>query len=125
MFENSSLQSGTNYSELVGLENGQLLIPIYNWKDYLALYFKKFDRIKSYQHFRFSSADQGTVFFKELRDSKELSQNLLKDASVVPTGMPEEIKPTGLSPERKLYLYNEIREFCKEEVKDLVCPAPF
>ena len=40
------------------------------------------------------------------------------------TAMPPVILPPGLSYERQEYLYNEIREFCKEEVKDLVCPKP-
>ena len=40
------------------------------------------------------------------------------------TAMPPVIPPPGLSYERQEYLYSEIREFCKEEVKDLVCPKP-
>jgi hypothetical protein len=32
--------------------------------------------------------------------------------------------PNGLSDARKTYLFKEIRYFCKEEAKDLVCPNP-
>ena len=31
---------------------------------------------------------------------------------------------TGLDAERKAYLFKEIREFCREDTKDVVCPDP-
>lgn len=39
-------------------------------------------------------------------------------------GYPPEIKPDGLSAERRWYLYNDIREFCDEKDVDVVCPRP-
>ena len=38
--------------------------------------------------------------------------------------MPEVIPPDGLSYKRKQYLFNEIREFCTAETRDLVRPKP-
>ena len=41
-----------------------------------------------------------------------------------PVDKPDPITPSGLSPERRKYLYEKIREFCREDAKDLVCPNP-
>ena len=41
-----------------------------------------------------------------------------------PTVLPCKLNPEGLSDERKLYLYREIRPFCKRGTEDLVAPAP-
>lgn len=32
------------------------------------------------------------------------------------------IQPAGLTPTRQWYLYNEIRQYCTDSTKDLVCP---
>ena len=37
---------------------------------------------------------------------------------------PNEIIPEGFSDQRKEYLYNEIRQFCKPGLEDLVAPCP-
>ena len=34
------------------------------------------------------------------------------------------IQPAGLTPTRQWYLYNEIRQYCTDSTKDLVCPLP-
>ncbi|KAG8298460.1 hypothetical protein J6590_013634 [Homalodisca vitripennis] len=40
-----------------------------------------------------------------------------------PAGFPEVIQPPGLSEARKNYLYKNIKPYCKDEFKDLMCPA--
>jgi len=52
--------------------------------------------------------------------------NLLKNTSWKPTpaDLPQQIIPPGLSEERKVYLYQKIREFCPDNVNDIVCPKP-
>lgn len=42
--------------------------------------------------------------------------------SAIPEGMPETIEPPGLDYDRRVYLAKDIREFCTEETRDLVCP---
>ena len=37
---------------------------------------------------------------------------------------PLSITPAGLSLERRRYLYENICEYCREDVQDLVCPNP-
>ena len=120
----SSEHSDTNCFELVGIEDGTVLIDIYDWKTYLNSYFKTFDHIKKQHHFRFDAKRPGIVDSKEFRDSSEQEVSLLKNINNVPTGMPSAITPESLSLERKLYLFKEIRDFCKDEVKDLICPKP-
>lgn len=42
-----------------------------------------------------------------------------------PLGSPQLIKPDGLSDARKKYLFEKIRQYCKEECKDLLCPEVY
>lgn len=37
---------------------------------------------------------------------------------------PDPIIPAGLSIQRKKYLYEKIRPYCRDEHKDLLCPKP-
>ena len=64
------------------------------------------------------------IFYQEFRDSVENQQMLLKKNNEIPKELPAIITPEGLSTDRQVYLFKEIREFCKPEVKDLVCPEP-
>ena len=118
---NASPTAKTNYPELTGIETGEVLIPTYDWKSYHQPYFKKVKYISEQHHFRISSSNSGVVYTKKYLEYPEITHNLLKDPAILPTGMPEIIKPNGMSNERKQYLCKEIRYFCKEEAKDLVC----
>ena len=116
--------ASVNVAELVGLHNGTVLVPCYDWTTFLGLYFKKFPQIKSYYHFRFHKDHPGIVFCKEYWNSEEKAINILRNARVVPAGgeLPPTISPSGMSKERVEYLYKEIREFCKDGTEDLVAP---
>ncbi|KAG8257715.1 54S ribosomal protein L4, mitochondrial [Homalodisca vitripennis] len=41
-----------------------------------------------------------------------------------PHGFPQEITPEGMTRARKEYLYKNIRQYCKDEFKDVLCPCP-
>jgi len=58
----------------------------------------------------------------EFSDSQPTVQTL--STSSCPTSLPPLLQPKGLDAKRKIYLFREIREFCKEEFKDIVCPDP-
>ena len=120
----SSLNSGMNYPELVGLEDGKVLIPTYDWKSYLEPFFKPVNSISTKHHFRMQSSNLGVVYSKEYDESPEVMESLLRNKCNLPTGFPDIVNPAGLSPYRQKYLYDEIRQFCKEDDKDLVCPMP-
>ena len=49
---------------------------------------------------------------------------LKQGVNVDPTALPCTLSPSGLSEQRKQYLYNEIRVFCDEEYRDITCPEP-
>ena len=44
--------------------------------------------------------------------------------STTPPALPEEIAPTGLSEQRKNYLFKETRKYCRQGTEDLVVPNP-
>ena len=118
--------STCNLAELVGTHDGNVLVETYDWASMLSHYFKKMTNITDYHHFQFSAAEPGIVNVSVgLDDEPPFSIMLLKkDAPPFDGQLPETIPPKGFTPEREEYLYNEIREFCKEGVEDLVAPIP-
>ena len=115
--------ANVNVAELVGLHNGTVLVPTYDWFTYLGRFFKKLPNIKSFYHFRFHRDFPGTVFCKEYWNSQERAVNLLRNGTTLETGvLPPTISPSGISRERAEYLYKEIREFCRGGTEDLVAP---
>ena len=114
-----------NAAELVGLHNGEVRVPAYDWVTYLEQYFKKLPKIKSYHHFRFNKQQQRTVFCKEYWYSEERAINLLQNRSQLPQPgqLPAIVTPEGISRERAQYLYKEIWEFCRAGTENLVAPV--
>ena len=121
----SSSAAGVNRAQLVGAHDGEVIVPVYDWTAFLQQYFIKFPGIKKFHHFRFSKEEPGKLYFKEYSTSPECSVLLLRNPAILPPAvLPAELKPQGLSEERKQYLYREIRQFCKPGTEDLVAPAP-
>ena len=118
---NSSTVTGVNMAQLVGSEDGQVFVPMYDWVSFLSTFFVKLQGIKKFHHFSVDAAGPGTVICKEFSDSPSVVYNL---GRLVPTGMPKVITPGGLDQKRRKYLYDQIREFCTEATMDLVCPQP-
>ena len=115
-----------NMAQLCGTQKGQVLVPTHDWKAFLSPHFRTIRNLKTYHHFRFSSETPGVVFVKEHEYTAEHEIVLLNDASWKPTEtqLPPIIDPPGLSLDRQWYLYNSIRQFCPEQVRDDVCPRP-
>ena len=118
-----------NYAQLVGDQQGNVIVQSYNWIEYFEQHVIKnaLRGIKKMAHFRFSADSPGCVFVKSCTDATtERKIKLLKDTSWLPddSSFPEEIIPNGLSLTRQWYLYDKIREFCPAEVQDIVCPLP-
>ena len=114
-----------NTAELVGLHNGTVRVPTYDWVTYLQQFFKKLPQIKSYYHFRFDKNFPGTVFCKRHWFSEERAINLLRNENRLPQPgqLPAIVNPQGISRERAEYLYREIREFCRDGTENLVAPV--
>ena len=115
-----------NEAELVGNHQGEVRVKVFDWGIWLGKCFRRLDGILSYQHFRFSHKEPGIVrCFKNPHDEEPaLVKNILKitDRKTYLESGPNEIIPEGFSDQRKEYLYNEIRQFCKSGLEDLVAP---
>ena len=116
----------SNFAVLVGCHDGKIQVPTYNWSQHLGTFFRRVPNIKLFHHFRMSDREPGTLYcYRHLNDvSPQQFQLLKKGVMNVPPQLPPVIQPDGLSEERIKYLYDEIREFCSDETKDLVAPAP-
>ena len=121
-------QSATpNVAQLVGGQDGSTIVPMYDWGSYFDDNTIKtaLKGITKMHHFRFSNTHPGKVFVKSKSSDSERLITLQK-ATWAPTSdnLPNLIVPKGLSLERRSYLYDKIREYCPEEVRDIVCPMP-
>ncbi|XP_031553742.1 uncharacterized protein LOC116290781 [Actinia tenebrosa] len=120
-----STVSGVNIGKLCGLHDGNVLVPVYDWVSFFKQYFKKIKGISKFHHFRFSKEHPGVVYCRKLIDSPEIKHQVLKDLSIKPPyRLPEIIIPRGLDGDRRQYLYNEIREFCRPGTEDMIASVP-
>ena len=72
-------------AQLAGTQEGEVLVPSYNWAALFAPHFRKLKNIKSYHHFYFDSSIPGVVHFKAASDSKEEMIVLQKNTVWCPT----------------------------------------
>ena len=81
---------------------------------------------RRFAHFRFSADHPGEVFYKASLAEEESRLNLLKnrDAFGELGAMPDIMPAPGLPRERQQYLFSQIREFVREDQRDVVCPNP-
>ena len=56
-----------NTAKIISAENGNVIVPSYDWSTYLTPHFKRINGIKGYLHFHFSKAHPNIVFVKECR----------------------------------------------------------
>ena len=115
-----------NIAQLVGTENGEVIVPTYDWSIFLGEHFCKLPQFKTYHHFQFSSALPGVVLLKKFSDSESITFKILTNLEWAPSpeSLPTIIHPSGLSVPRQWYLYNQIREYCRPGTEDMVCPLP-
>jgi len=120
--------SVVNVPQLVGTHDGNIFVPTYNWSQFFEDHVIKtaLKGITKFQHFRFTHTNPGVVYVKSSSSGDEKKISLLKDQSWQPSPnqLPQVVVPNGLPPERQVYLYEKIREFCTDATKDLVCPKP-
>ena len=115
-----------NIAQLVGTQSGEPVVNTYNWNRFLGEHFRSVPHLKKFHHFSFSTQQPGVVTMKEFSDSVGTSFMMLDDKSWCPTAesLLPIITPTGLTLARQWYLYQQIREFCRDGTEDLVCPKP-
>jgi len=121
----SSPVSAANVACLVGSESGEVLVPTRDWQSFLMseLNYKRFAHIKNFHYFIFSADHAGEVAV-QLHSEAPATVVHMTTVSTPSSDKPAAITPDGLSHERKLYLYEKIRQFCSDGTKDLLCPKP-
>ena len=116
-----------NVALLVGTQNGEVIVPMFNWSEYFEEVTVKtaLKGISHMHHFHFTSTASGKIFVKDTVDDNEQCINLLK-SSWHPSScdLLTHIIPPGLSLERQYYLYDKIRQFVPHDLQDLVCAQP-
>ena len=119
-----SKSADVNFSQLVGTQTGEVVVPMYDWAEFLD-HLNVVPQIKKMHHFHFSKAKKGKVVVQEAVDG-EKKEVVIAGESWKPSfnELPRRILPHGLSLERRWYLFNKIREFCSPETRDIVCPCP-
>ena len=73
-----------NSAQLVGSQFGEVIVPTFDWTEYLAQFFKKVQGIKSFHHFSFNCDEPGKVTVKLLSDSVEEKLDLLREKDTRP-----------------------------------------
>ena len=120
-----SKSANCNTPQLIGSQQGDVIVPMYDWTKFLDPLFTTLKHIKRYHHFCVSQEHPGTVFCKEFADSEEIEVVILRDSwQPSPAMLPPLIHPSGLSNERQWYLFEKIRPFCSLECQDIACPRP-
>ena len=107
----STINTGTNYPELTGLESGKVLIPTYYWKAYLGPFFKHTSNVSKKHHFRMLTSEPGVLHSRVNLNTEEVKEQLLVKPKKLPKGFLDVVEPEGLSSDQKTYLFNEIRQF--------------
>ena len=113
-----------NVAQLVGAQNGEVIVPMFNWSEYFEEVMVKtaLKGISRMYHFHFTSTAPGKVFVKDTVDDNQRCINLLKSLwHPSSCGLPNPIIPPGLSLEKQYYLYDKIREFVPRDLQDVVC----
>lgn len=117
-----------NHAQLVGAQDGTVIVPTYNWADYFDPFFKQtaFKGIKAFHHMRFSKSHRGKAYVKNSVDSEKEEISLLKDFGWHPNKkeLPPVVPLPGLLLERRKYLFEKICEFCPPQCQKSVCPEP-
>lgn len=98
-----------NVAQLVGIQQGDVLVPVYDWTAFLDAHFRHLKGFKKYHHFHVSREHPDKVFLKEFEDSVEKEVEILIDNwQPLCIDLPSQMHPFGLSNNRQWYLYEKI-----------------
>ena len=117
--------SRLNIPQLVGSEDATVIVPTYDWHSFFTPAYKPLPGIKPIGHFRFDSQHPGKVFYKTtIADAEKEMMLAVPDQVAQLPRMPAIIPLAGLSRERQQYLFQHIREYVRDDKRDIVCPRP-
>ena len=74
-----------NVAQLVGSQDGESIVPVFQWTAMFESHLKKLKNIKRFQHFRFDCSMPGCVAYKVASDSEEQSMSLLTNTAWHPS----------------------------------------
>ncbi len=105
---------------------------VYDWKKQLQQYFRAFEGISRFHHFAADSSEPGWLFAKySSDDDKWKKRKLLKSDRSISTGKFENLTKhlsvagyRGGKPEKEKALFENLRQYIKDEWKDELCPDP-
>lgn len=105
---------------------------VYDWKEGLSPYFNAFNGMTKFQHFAMDSTDPGQVWMKYgFDDDAWKKRNLLKsDTSTTLEkfhNLPKYLSVVGFKggkPEKENALFEDLRQYVKDDWKDELCPDP-
>lgn len=121
----STPNSGLNFSFLVANESGELSVEIFDWRAaFGGANWRAIAGIGRYSHFYFDETWPGRVKCREFVDEGTSSHEIFDstlDVSGISFG---KLESEGLSQQRRLYLYEKIRPYCVDSMKDDLCPLP-
>ena len=115
-----------NVAQLVGTQAGETIVCMYDWTSFFREHFRNVPQLKRFHHFSFSAESPGVVSIKEYSDSASTTFMMLLDKEWQPAvdELPTPITPVGLPLARQFYLYDQIREYCRDGTEVFVCPNP-
>ena len=115
-----------NTAQLLGMQDSQTVVTTYDWAAMLGRHLRKIKGVKKFRHFRFDSSTPGVVHVHHKAEGVETTHDLGLDPDWVPSSrvLHHVLPPSGLSFERRTYLYEKIRQFVPEELRDVVCRRP-
>ena len=113
--------SSVNICQLVGTQDGDIIVPVYDWARFLGPKFRRVDGIKKNHHFHFDSTTPGSVCMRTCSTAAEERRAILRDLGwrPIPSSLPDVIPPSGLSLERQKYLYERSVNFALRRRKIL------
>ena len=65
-----------NFAQLVAIEDGTTVVPVFDWTTFFAIRFRKLPGIKGIKklhHFRFPGSEPGVVYMKTQSDEEEVN----------------------------------------------------
>ena len=104
--------------EAVIIQNGS--VKYREWKEFIQTAFLSLKCIRKFHHFYFSALLPGIVLCSVDADSEKVPVVLRKED--ICADLPSEILPGGLSRERQIYLYKNIRPHVREQFRNITCP---
>jgi hypothetical protein len=101
----------------------------WSWYNFTLLFeghFWSLPNITKYYHFHFSSLpnDIGKVYVSKKSGGTETSFKLLKNDHFDKNNQLTLLEVAPLTKDRKIYLYNKIRQHVDPKFRDILCPNP-